>query len=124
MCAPPEPSAHGYLGAIYGPEAAKVNASLSGTTDVVDWTMEWGKEGGGAYGTIADLATWGGICLGMSLLPPKVAAQRLKTTKINAGAYGLGIVREGDWLAHSGQAIDYTANVACNRRPGRSSTTH
>ncbi len=114
----PAPSAHGYLGAIYGTEAAKVNPSLTGTTDVIDWTMEWGKEGGGAYGTIGDLATWGGTCLGTNLLPAKVAAERLKTTKIDAGNYGLGIVRQGDWLAHSGQAIGYTANVACNPKTG------
>jgi D-alanyl-D-alanine carboxypeptidase len=114
----PAPSAHGYLGAIYGPEAAKVNPSLSATTDVINWTMEWGKEGGGAYSTIGDLAKWGSTCLGTNLLPAKVAAQRLKTTKIDAGNYGLGIVRQGDWLAHSGQAIGYTANVACNPKTG------
>lgn len=114
----PAPSAHGYLGAIYGPEAAKVTPSLSATTDVINWTMEWGKEGGGAYSTIGDLAKWGSTCLGTNLLPSKVAAQRLKTTKIDAGNYGLGIVREGDWLAHSGQAIGYTANVACNPKTG------
>ena len=114
----PAPSAHGYLGALYGPEAAKVNPSLSATTDVINWTMEWGKEGGGAYSTIGDLAKWGGSCLGTNLLPAKVAAERLKTTKINAGNYGLGIVRQGDWLAHDGQAIGYTANVACNPKTG------
>ena len=114
----PAPSAHGYLGAIYGPEAAKANPSLSATTDVINWTMEWGKEGGGAYSTIGDLAKWGSTCLGTNLLPAKVAAQRLKTTKIDAGNYGLGIVRQGDWLAHSGQAIGYTANVACNPKTG------
>jgi len=114
----PEPRAHGYLGAIYGPQAAQVNPNLSGTTDVTDWTMEWGKEGGGAYATIADLATWGQTCLGMSLLPRRLASERLKTTMIDAGDYGLGIVRQGDWLAHSGQAIGYTANVACDPKTG------
>ncbi|MCX6434167.1 MAG: serine hydrolase [Actinobacteria bacterium] len=80
--------------------------------------MEWGKEGGGAYSTIGDLAKWGGTCLGTNLLPAKVAAQRLKTTKIDAGNYGLGIIRQGDWLAHGGQAIGYQANVACNPKTG------
>ena len=80
--------------------------------------MEWGKEGGGAYSTIGDLATWGGTCLGMSLLPKDLVAERLKTTKIDAGNYGLGIIRQGDWLAHSGQAIGYEANVACNPKTG------
>lgn len=88
----PEPKAHGYLGAVYGPQAAQVNPSLSGTTDVTDWAMEWGKEGGGAYATIADLASWGQTCL--------------------------GILRQGDWLTHSGQALGYTANVACNPKTG------
>ena len=114
----PSPRAHGYIGEVYGSQAAQVNAALSATTDVTDWTMEWGKEGGGAYSTIGDLATWGSTCLGTNLLPAKVAAERLKTTKIDAGNYGLGIVREGTWLAHSGQAIGYTANVACNPKTG------
>lgn len=114
----PSPRAHGYIGEAYGSQAAQANTSLSATTDVTDWTMEWGKEGGGAYSTIGDLATWGGTCLGTTLLPAKIAAERLKTTKIDAGNYGLGIVREGTWLAHSGQAIGYTANVACNPKTG------
>jgi D-alanyl-D-alanine carboxypeptidase len=114
----PAPRAHGYLGAIYGPQASQVNPSLSSTTDVTDWTMEWGKEGGGAYSTIGDLATWGSTCLGTTLLPANIAAERLKTTKIDAGTYGLGILREGSWLAHSGQAVGYTANVACNPKTG------
>lgn len=114
----PSPRAHGYIGEVYGSQAAQVNPSLSATSDVTDWTMEWGKEGGGAYSTIGDLATWGGTCLGTTLLPANVAADRLKTTQIDAGRYGLGIVREGGWLAHSGQAIGYTANVACNPKTG------
>lgn len=114
----PAPRAHGYIGAAYGPQAAQANPNLSGTTDVTDWTMEWGKEGGGAYSTIGDLATWGGTCLGTTLLPAKVAAQRLKTTPIDAGTYGLGIIRQGSWLSHGGQAIGYTANVACDPTTG------
>lgn len=114
----PEPRAHGYIGEIYGAQAAEVNPSLSATTDTADWTMMWGKEGGGAYSTIGDLAKWGGTCLGTSLLPADVAAERLQTTAIDAGNYGLGIIRQGGWLAHSGQAIGYTANVACNPRTG------
>jgi D-alanyl-D-alanine carboxypeptidase len=114
----PGPRAHGYIGAVYGDQAAQVNPSLSAATDVTDWTMEWGKEGGGAYSTIGDLATWGSTCLGTNLLPRDVAAERLKTTAIDAGDYGLGIIRQGGWLAHSGQAIGYTANVACNPRTG------
>ena len=114
----PAPRAHGYIGEVYGSQAAQVNPALSATTDVTDWTMEWGKEGGGAYSTIGDLATWGSTCLGTRLLPAKVAAERLKTTKIDAGNYGLGIIRQGDWLAHSGQAIGYEANVACDPSTG------
>ena len=114
----PSPRAHGYIGAVYGPQAAQANSTLSATTDVTDWTMEWGKEGGGAYSTIGDLAKWGSTCLGTTLLPKAVAADRLRTTPIDAGDYGLGIIRQGDWLAHSGQAIGYTANVACDPSTG------
>lgn len=114
----PKPRAHGYIGAIYGPQAALVNPALSATSDVTDWTMQWGKEGGGAYATIGDLAKWGGTCLGMSFLPKNLEAERLVTTPIDAGDYGLGIIRQGRWLAHSGQAIGYTANVACDPQTG------
>jgi D-alanyl-D-alanine carboxypeptidase len=114
----PAPRTHGYIGTLYGPQAALVNPALSATTDVTDWRMEWGKEGGGAYSTIGDLATWGSTCLGNKFLPAKLVAQRLKTTTIDAGRYGLGIIRQGDWLAHSGQAIGYTTNVACNPKTG------
>ena len=114
----PAPRAHGHLGAIYGPQAAQVNPRLSSTTDVTNWTMEWGKEGGGAYATISDLARWGSTCLGNTLLPANVVARRLKTTPIASGDYGLGIIRQGGWLGHSGQVIGYTANVACNPSTG------
>jgi D-alanyl-D-alanine carboxypeptidase len=114
----PAPRAHGYIGSAYGPQAALANPALTATTDVTDWRMEWGKEGGGAYSTIGDLATWGSTCLGNQFLPAKLVAQRLTTTTIDAGSYGLGIIRQGDWLAHSGQAIGYTANVACNPTTG------
>lgn len=114
----PAPRAHGYIGEVYGTQAAMVNPTLSATSDVTDWTMQWGKEGGGAYSTIADLATWGRTCLGTHLLPSGIAQERLSTTSIDAGRYGLGIIREGNWLAHGGQAIGYTANVACNPKTG------
>jgi D-alanyl-D-alanine carboxypeptidase len=114
----PGPRADGYVGAVGASQAAAVNPSLSATTDVADWAMTWGKEGGGAYSTIGDLAKWGGTCLGTSLLSTSVAAERLKTTKIDAGEYGLGIIRQGNWLSHSGQAVGYEANVACDPRTG------
>lgn len=114
----PAPRAHGYIGAVYGDQAAEANPALSATSDTTDWRMQWGKEGGGAYSTIGNLATWGSTCLGNAFLPATIVAQRLKTTKIDAGNYGLGILREGEWLAHSGQAVGYTANVACNPTTG------
>jgi D-alanyl-D-alanine carboxypeptidase len=114
----PSPKATGYSGALLAAEFGPLSPSLTATTDVGAWRMDWGKEGGGAYSTIGDLAKWGGLCLGTGLLPPKMATQRLKTTKIDAGNYGLGIIRQGDWLAHSGQAIGYEANVACNPKTG------
>jgi len=114
----PAPAAHGYVGALYGPEWTKTNPNVAATTDVSTWTFDWGKEGGGAYSTIGDLATWGGTCLGNSLLPPSMVAKRLVFTTIDVGDYGRGIIRKGSWLRHSGQAIGYVANVACNPKTG------
>lgn len=114
----PEPAAHGYVGALYSTQFASINPSVSATTDVSTWAFDWGKEGGGAYSTIGDLATWGGTCLGNSLLPKSMVAKRLVFSAIDAGNYGRGIIRQGDWLAHEGQAIGYEANVACDPKTG------
>jgi hypothetical protein len=47
-----------------------------------------------------------------------MVAKRLVFSTINVGSYGRGIIRQGDWLAHGGQAIGYEANVACNPKTG------
>jgi D-alanyl-D-alanine carboxypeptidase len=114
----PAPAAHGYVGDIYSTEFEAINASVTATTDTSPWAFDWGKEGGGSYSTIGDLATWGGTCLGNSLLPKSMVAKRLVFSAIDAGNYGRGIIRQGEWLAHSGQAIGYVANVACNPKTG------
>jgi len=114
----PEPAAHGYLGVLTASQFAPTNPDLTASTDISSWAFDWGKEGGGAWSTIGDLATWGGTCLGNSLLPKSVVAKRLVFSTINVGSYGRGIIRKGDWLAHGGQAIGYEANVACNPKTG------
>jgi D-alanyl-D-alanine carboxypeptidase len=114
----PAPAAHGYIGPLMASQMAPVAPSLTATTDVSGWTMDWGREGGGAYSTIGDLATWGGTCLGNSLLPKSMVAKRLVFSLIDVGHYGRGIIRQGDWLSHEGQAIGHEANVACNPKTG------
>ncbi len=114
----PAPAAHGYVGNIYGEQFVKLNPAVVATTDVTDWAFYWGREGGGAYSTIGDLATWGGTCLGNSLLPKSVVAKRLVFSSIDVGKYGRGIIKQGDWLSHEGQAIGYEANVSCNPKTG------
>jgi D-alanyl-D-alanine carboxypeptidase len=114
----PEPAVHGYIGPVMASQMAAVAPSLTATTDVSGWTLDWGLEGGGAYSTIGDLATWGGTCLGNSLLPKSMVAKRLVFNLIDVGHYGRGIIRQGDWLSHEGQAIGYEANVACDPKTG------
>lgn len=114
----PAPAAHGYVGSIYGEQFEKVNPAVVATTDVTDWVFYWGREGGGAYSTIGDLATWGGTCLGNSLLPKSLVTKRLVFSSLDAGLYGRGIIKQGDWLSHEGQAIGYEANVSCNPKTG------
>lgn len=108
---------HGYVGRLLPTQLPDV-AVPPPATDVTDWAFDWGREGGGAYATIGDLAQWGSTCLGNSLLPTQLVRQRLRTHTSNAGQYGLGIIRQGQWLAHSGQALGWTANVACNPKTG------
>lgn len=114
----PAPAAHGYVGAVYGEQFVAINPSVTAETDISSWAFGWGKEGGGSYSTIGDLATWGGTCLGNALLPKSMVAKRLVFSAINVGTYGRGVIREGSWLSHEGQAIGYEANVSCNPRTG------
>jgi len=114
----PAPAAAGYIGATYGSQFVAINPAVTSETDVSSWAFDWGKEGGGAYSTIGDLATWGGTCLGDSLLPKSMVAARLVFSSIDVGRYGRGIIKQGDWLSHEGQAIGYEANVACNPKTG------
>ena len=114
----PAPAAHGYVGNVYGEQFVKINPAVTATTDVTDWAFNWGREGGGAYSTIGDLATWGGTCLGNSLLPKSIVAKRLVFSSIDVGSYGRGIIKQGDWFSHEGQAIGYEANVSCNPKTG------
>jgi D-alanyl-D-alanine carboxypeptidase len=114
----PVPAAAGYIGAGYGSQFATINPAITSDTDISSWAFDWGREGGGAYSTIGDLASWGGTCMGNSLLPTSMAAKRLVFTTIDVGQYGRGIIRQGDWLSHGGQAIGYEANVDCNPRTG------
>jgi D-alanyl-D-alanine carboxypeptidase len=114
----PAPAVAGYIGATYGAQFSAINPAVTAETDVSNWAFDWGKEGGGAYSTVGDLATWGGTCLGNSLLPKSAVAARLVFSSIDVGRYGRGIIKQGDWLSHEGQAIGYEANVACNPKTG------
>lgn len=109
--------AHGYFGRLLATEFPGMAVPAPGT-DVTSWRFDWGREGGGAYATIGDLARWGSTCLGNSLLPKKLARQRGLTSATDYGNYGLGVIQQGDWLSHSGQVIGWTATVACNPKTG------
>ena len=37
----------------------------------------------------------------------------------SAGDYGLGIIKDGPWLEHSGQALGHEAKVGCNPSTGQ-----
>ena len=84
------------------------------------WTQDYGKEGGGAYSIIGHLATWGGTCLGNSLLPTAVVDARLQTHHIeDAGDYGPGIIGFNfPWYGHSDQVLRRESDVYCNRKTG------
>ena len=90
------------------------------TTDVTAWTHDYRKEGGGAYSIIGDLATWGGTCLGNSLLPPAMVDARLQTHHIEGvGDYGLGTIGfNSPWYGHSGQVLGWESDVYCNATTG------
>jgi len=117
----PNRIAHGYLGELLASQLRDVEdleLDLDATTDVTSWRFDWGREGGGAYATIRDLAAWGNTCLGNSLLPNKSVRQRMTWKTASGVDYGLGLIKEGDWLSHTGQTLGWSANVACNSSTG------
>ncbi len=114
----PAPATHGYLGAEYGPQATTVNPALNASTDVTAWPMTWGREGGGAYATLPDLYRWAKSCAGSTYLSPAMVKERQKTHKIDAGNYGLGIIKQDGYWGHTGQGIGYEALVTCNPKTG------
>ena len=116
----PEPASHGYMGAVEAAQFKELDSDVKASTDVTDWSFDYAKEGGGAYSIIGDLATWGGTCLGQSLLPADMAQARLKTHTSDAlGEYGLGMqVFDNGWIGHGGQTIGWNADVECNTKTG------
>ncbi len=116
----PDPASHGYVGALGVLQLKDLGVTDRATTDVTAWNFDYGKEGGGAYSIIGDLATWGGTCLGNSLLPPAMVTARLRTTAIKGvGDYGLGIIGfKNGWFGHSGQVLGWNADVYCNTKTG------
>jgi len=116
----PDPATHGYMGAVEATQFKELNSDVTASTDVTDWSFDYAKEGGGAYSVIGDLATWGGTCLGQSLLPADMAEARLKThTSESLGEYGLGMrVLDGGWIGHDGQVVGWNADVQCNTTTG------
>lgn len=116
----PEPASHGYMGTVEASAFKELNSDITASTDVTDWSFDYGKEGGGAYSIIGDLATWGGTCLGQSLLPADMAQARLKThTSDSLGEYGLGMrVLDNGWIGHDGQVLGWNADVECNTETG------
>lgn len=119
----PEVATQGYIGNMYGDHAQGINPNVTATTDVNtangQWYMTFGREGGGAYATLPDLGTWAKSCVGNNLLDKTTVTEREQTTDINAGAYGLGIINEGDWWGHTGQVLGYEALAVCNPDTGR-----
>jgi D-alanyl-D-alanine carboxypeptidase len=109
--------AHGYAGKLLSSQLQGL-AVPDATADLTSWSFDWGREGGGAYATIGELATWGSTCLGNAFLPKNLVRQRLLTRANDAGDYGLGIIRQGNWLSHTGQTLGWMTNVACNPKTG------
>ena len=116
----PPPSSHGSVGTVGAVQLQQLGVTEPPTTDVTAWTQDYGKEGGGAYSIIGDLATWGGTCLGNSLLPPAMVDARMRTHLVeDAGDYGLGIIGfNSPWYGHSGQVLGWESDIYCNTKTG------
>ena len=118
----PAPASDGHLGVLGAIAVVQFGGpQLSETTNVTDWTMSWGRAGGGAYSTITDLGLWGASGLGNTLLSQSLGDARLTDTveTPDAGPYGYGIIDYGNgWYGHSGQVIGWEAEVRDNPETG------
>jgi D-alanyl-D-alanine carboxypeptidase len=114
--AAPQPQSRGYV------TDAQEIVSSGGTvplgTDVTDWNS-WGQAGGGMWSTLQELATFAASDSGNSLLPKKLATNRLKTKDIgNNTRYGQGIIQFGPWVGHEGEALGYETWALRNTKTG------
>lgn len=116
----PWPRSHGYIGNAGAEDlmAFGVPNNLAGT-DVTNWSLSWGRAGGGAYTTIRDLGRWGALGLGTALLPKALGDQRIAVAQKSGIGYGWGIFVDPEgWISHTGQVLGWEASVEQNIRTG------
>jgi D-alanyl-D-alanine carboxypeptidase len=105
-----EPVAHGYT-----------KVCGNGVEDTSDWSLSWGWAGGGLYGTVRDLLTWGRALGTGATLSRRTFADRLTSLSppVAPGVldwYGLGVELaaqgpERPFLYHTGEVLGNEAIV-------------
>ena len=117
----PAPASHGYNYELGVFSLAQLGVVAPVGSEQQDDVTMWGQAAGAMYSTVADLGRWAAAGLGTSELSPALAARRLATRPINAGAFQYGLGMEGygnDWFGHDGQAIGWESRVAFNVKTG------
>jgi D-alanyl-D-alanine carboxypeptidase len=115
----PSPGTHGYINESGVLEFEEDGAKVEAGMDVTDWSLSSAQGGGAMHTTLHELGVWGASTLGNDLLEKELAARRLKTVAIpEAGQYGLGIQRFGDWYGHGGETYGWEALVLHDPKTG------
>ncbi len=114
--AAPQPQSRGYV--TDAQEIVEFGGNVALGTDVTDWNS-WGQAGGGMWSTLEELGTFAASDAGNTLLPKKLAKNRLKFADIGDGLqYGQGIFEQGPWVGHQGEALGFEAWALHNKKTG------
>ncbi len=117
----PAPGSSGYVFDAGAASLEQLGITVESGTDVSDWSLTWGRAGGGMYSTLEALGTWAASGFGTDQLSTELGDRRLsQTSELPEGlTYGLGITSHPDgWIGHDGQVVGWVANALYNPETG------
>ncbi len=117
----PAPGSSGYVLDGGADSLAELGVTVESGTDVSDWTMTWGRAGGGMYATLEALGAWAASGFGNNQLSTDLGERRIsQTSELPEGpTYGMGIEsRPNGWYGHDGGVIGWVADAVYNPETG------
>lgn len=116
------PFLRGYVTASGVEALTAAGGTLEPNTDVTDWTASWGGSAGNMSSAMDDLATWAGADFGSALLPESLQQERNAFASLAQaapiGEYGLGLLKLGSWVGHTGEIPGWSTLAMRERDTG------